>query len=277
MNGRLLIALSAVSLLALSATSFSAQTSPESVTFNSGSLTLHGSVWKPPSAGPHAAVLYNHGSERSVDHLAALGPMFTSRGYVLFVPERRGHGRSADQGRWIGDALEEEQETNGMDAYAKMMIRLLETQHLDDQLAALGYLKSRNDVDPNRIAIAGCSFGGIQTLLAGERRTGARAGVDFAGAAATWERSPLIAERLRAAVRRAEMPIFFVQAENDYNTAPSRELAAEMEKLGKPNQLKIFPPFGTTPQEGHTPFCANGGPVWGPDVFQFLGRYLKAH
>ncbi len=158
-----------------------------------------------------------------------------------------------------------------------MAIRLLETDHLEDQLAALAYLTSRPDVDQNRIALAGCSFGGIQTLLAGERRTGVRAGVDFAGAAINWNRSPLVPQRLRAAVRRAEFPIFFVQAENDYDTAPSRELAAEMEAAGKPHQMKIFPPFGTTPEEGHTPFCANGGDVWGADVFQFLGRYLKAH
>jgi carboxymethylenebutenolidase len=254
-----------------------AQNSPESVTFKSGPLTLHGSLWKPSGAGPFPAVLYNHGSEKPVDYLAALGPVFTSRGYLLFVPERRGHGRSADQSRWISDLLAEERKTNGMEASAKMMIRLLETEHLEDQLAALTYLKSHSDVDVNRIAIAGCSFGGIQTLLAGEQNTGAKAGVNFAGAALTWTRSPLIPERLRAAVRRAEMPIFFVQAENDYNTAPSRELAAEMEKAGKPYQIKIFPPFGTTPEEGHTPFCANGADVWGPDVFQFLARYLKAH
>jgi dipeptidyl aminopeptidase/acylaminoacyl peptidase len=162
-----------------------------------------------------------------------------------------------------------------MDAYAKTMIRLLETDHLDDQLAALAYLKSRRDVDQNRIALAGCSFGGIQTLLAAERKAGARAGVDFAGAAITWDRSPLIPARLRAAARRAVIPILFVQAENDYNTAPSRELAAEMQKAGKPHELKILPPYGSTPQEAHTPFCANGGDVWGPDVFRFLERHLQ--
>ena len=99
-----------------------------------------------------------------------------------------------------------------MDAYVMTMLRLLETEQLDDQLAALAYLKTRSDVDPKRIAVAGCSFGGIQTLLASERATDVRAGVNFAGAAITWERSPHIPERLRPAVRRAQFPIFFVQA-----------------------------------------------------------------
>ena len=252
-----------------------AQSLLESVTFRSGSLTLYGSVWKPAGTGPFPAVLYNHGSEQPVDYLAALGPVFTRRGYLLFVPERRGHGRSADQAPWISDILAEERKTNGLDAYARRMVRLLETEHLDDQLAAFAYLKSRSDVDPNRIAVAGCSFGGIQTMLAAERHTGARAGVNFAGAAITWERSPLIPERLRAAARRAEIPIFFVQAENDYNTAPSRELAGEMQKAGKLHEMKIFPPYGSTPAEAHTPFCADGGEVWGADVFRFLDQYVK--
>ena len=252
-----------------------AQAPPEEVTFKSGSLTLHGSIWRPAGAGRFPAVLYNHGSEKPVDYLAALGPVFTRRGYLLFVPERRGHGRSGDQGRWISDILREEAEAHGNDTSARTMVRLLETEHLDDQLAALAYLKSRTDVDPTRIAIAGCSFGGIQTLLAAERTTGTRAGIDFAGAAITWNRSPIIAERLRAAVRRATIPVFFVQAENDYNTAPSRELSAEMKKVGKTHEMKIFPPFGATPAEGHTPFCANGGDVWGPDVFRFLERHLQ--
>jgi carboxymethylenebutenolidase len=213
-EGTLMPRLPAICAILFSATThiLTSQSASETVTFKSGSLTLYGSIWKPAGAGPLPAVLYNHGSEKPVDYLAALGPVFTRRGYVLFVPERRGQGRSADQGPWISDVLAEERKTNGNDASVKMMIHLLETEHLDDQLAALAYLKSRRDVDPNRIAIAGCSFGGIQTLLAAERDTGARAGVDFAGAAITWERSPLhrrltaghlVSEAMPAVARRA--------------------------------------------------------------------------
>src|SRR5262245_56051913 len=36
---------------------------PESVTFPSGKLTLHGFLYRPPGPGPFAAIVYNHGSE----------------------------------------------------------------------------------------------------------------------------------------------------------------------------------------------------------------------
>jgi hypothetical protein len=42
------------------------------------------------------------------------------------------------------------------------------------------------------------------------------------------------------------VPIFFLQAMNDYNTAPSLLLSAEMARVGKPYQVKIYPPYGTT-------------------------------
>jgi dipeptidyl aminopeptidase/acylaminoacyl peptidase len=46
---------------------------------------------------------------------------------------------------------------------------------LDEQLAALAYLKQQTFIDPTRVAVAGCSFGGIETLLGAERDAGFRA------------------------------------------------------------------------------------------------------
>jgi dipeptidyl aminopeptidase/acylaminoacyl peptidase len=43
---------------------------------------------------------------------------------------------------------------------------------LDDQLAGLAYAKQLAFVDTNRIAVAGWSYGGIQTLLSAERNVG---------------------------------------------------------------------------------------------------------
>ena len=34
------------------------------------------------------------------------------------------------------------------------------------------------------------------------------------------------------------VPIFFIQAENDYSIAPAKTLSAEMKRLGKPNRMK---------------------------------------
>lgn len=249
--------------------------SSEIVTFRSENLTLKGIIWRPEGNGPFPAVLYNHGSGRDYEkQFAALGPLFASRGYVFFAPYRRGHGLSADQGEYIVDLLDRVQKEKGLEERGKLMVKLLETDHLNDQIAAVSHLKSLSFVDRERIAVAGNSFGGIQTVLMAERSTGIRAAVDFAGASLTWADTPAIRERMLMAVRKAKVPIYFIQAENDQNLSPSRVLAAEMKQLRKPHKIKIFPPFGKTAEDGHS-FGYFGGEIWATEVFAFLSEAMK--
>jgi dipeptidyl aminopeptidase/acylaminoacyl peptidase len=234
----------------------------EEVTFPSGKLMLRGFPYRPEGSGPLLAVLYNHGSERQPGWKPELGQLFSSRGYAFFVPHRRSHGRSPNDP--FVDSL--------YDRGAGGIVALHEV-HLEDQLAALSYLKQLSYVDPNRLAVAGCSYGGIQTVLAveanAEQKLGLRAAIDFAGGAMSW-RSASLRERMVRAVRKASIPILFIQAENDYDLAPSRTLAGELERLGKPHKLLIFPPYGNTREAGHGVFCTRGGNVWGAEVFSFL-------
>ena len=237
---------------------------PEEVVFPSGRLRLSGFVYKLDGRAPFPAVLYNHGSERKPGWKPELGELFSNKGYVFFLPHRRGHGRSPDDSH--------------IDSLYNQGIRgevALHEIHLEDQLAALNYLKGLPYVDTSKISVAGCSYGGIQTILAveanAEMKLGLRAAIDFAGAAMTWARAPNMRNRLFTAVRRATIPVLFVQAENDYDLSPSRALAQELEKLGKPHKVAIFPPYGSTAAEGHGDFCFRGGDVWGADVLSFLG------
>jgi Xaa-Pro aminopeptidase/dienelactone hydrolase len=246
----------------------------EVVAFPSGGLTLRGVIWKPEGKGPFPAMVYNHGSEAWPTDLHEIGPLYIKHGYVLFGPMRRGQGRSVGVAPYMGSQLLAERAANGDAAWGRLMVKLHETEQLDDQLAGIDYLKSLPFVDPNRMAVSGVSFGGIQTVLAAERGRGIRAAVDFAGAAMTWADSPEIRDRLLAAVRNANVPIYFIQAENDYNLGPSRTLAAEMVRLGKPHRMKIYPPFGVTRQEGHG-LGLRGGPIWESDVFSFLDEHMK--
>src|SRR5215467_7506918 len=240
---------------------------PEEVTFPSGNLLLHGFIYKPQGNGPFPAILYNHGSEQNPSWKPALGEFFSSRGYVFFVPHRRGHGRSPH------DSFVESLRAQG----AGGAIALHET-HLEDQLAALAYLKQLSDVDAQRIAVAGCSYGGIQTVLAleanAEQKLGLRAAIDFAGGAMSWRSSSLRA-RMISAVRKATIPVLFIQAENDYDLGPSRTLAGELEQLGKPHKMLIFPPYGNTQAEGHGVFCTQATNVWGPAVTSFLDSSMQ--
>ena len=68
---------------------------PEAVTFTVDDIVLHGDLSKPDGGGTFPAVLWSHGGGGPRPGLASvLGELFTSRGYVLLIPHRRGYGRS---------------------------------------------------------------------------------------------------------------------------------------------------------------------------------------
>jgi len=243
---------------------------PEEVAIPAGGLTLRGFIFKPAGEGPFPAVLYNHGSERLPGAKPAIGAFFSGKGYVLFVPHRRGQGRSQSQGPYIMDEL---RAVSGPFRDAKL-VELQEAQQADVR-AALSYLRRLPYVDGSRIAVAGCSFGGIQTLLAAEQDLGLRAAVAFAPAAMTWAGSPSLRARLIESVRKATVPVLFVQALNDYDLDPTRVLAAEMDRAGKPHKSALLPAFGRTPREGHGEFCNSGVETWGAEVLSFLEATMK--
>jgi carboxymethylenebutenolidase len=244
---------------------------PVEVTFPSGNLVLHGFLYKPEGKGPFPAVLWNHGSERRPGWLPELAPLFLGKGYVFFTPHRRGHGRSP--GEYVMDLLERANQSGGPQARSRKLVELMEL-HLEDQMAAVAYLKGVPEVDPQRIAVAGCSFGGIQTVLMAEKGLGLRGAVDFAGAAQNWQHSPDLRSRMIQAVQHSQMAIFFIQAKNDYDISPSHDLAAAMEKSAKPHALQIFPSFGKSNQDAHE-FCIHGGEIWAPQVFSFLAQSMQ--
>jgi dienelactone hydrolase len=144
-------------------------------------------MFRPAGDGPFPAVLYNHGSERLPGTKAEIGELFAGKGYVVFVPHRRGQGRSQSQGAYIMDALKA-----APSSFRDSRLVELQESHQADVIAALSYLKGLPFVDGNRIAVAGCSFGGIQTVLASEKNLGLRAAVAFAPAAMTWAGSPAL-------------------------------------------------------------------------------------
>jgi len=72
------------------------------------------------------------------------------------------------------------EQNGGISAGAAAMVRLLETDHLNDQLAALAWLRRQGLVRPDRIVVAGNSFGGIETVLGAELANYCAA-IDFGG------------------------------------------------------------------------------------------------
>jgi dipeptidyl aminopeptidase/acylaminoacyl peptidase len=315
---------SVLALLFLLPSSSSAAVAAETVTFQSGNITLHGLLYKPEGTGPFPAVLYNHGSAPgmlSTEAFEAIAPAYVERGWVFFAPYRRGQGLSASAGPFIGNQIAAARKdgfmralmifvpalvvsaaiiffvtgkkkrvwisgsgiailsaitgvalySSGPHAAAAEMVRLLETDHLNDQLAAYEWLRQQDFVQPQRIAAAGNSFGGVEAVLGAERIKYCAA-VDAAGGAESWAAAPQLQSRMIAAVRNSQAPIFFFQAENDYDVAPSRILSSAMNDAGKIAEVRIYPRFRRSAADGHS-FTWLGTSRWAEDVFGFLEDY----
>jgi carboxymethylenebutenolidase len=245
-----------------------AQSKPEEVVFPSAGRELHGFLWKPEGPGPFPAIVWNHGSEKLPGSQPALATFYTAHSYVFFVPHRRGQGRSP------GDYIQDLVAQSPASERARRMVELQQSE-VDDVIAGLNYLRSRPFVDTSRIAISGCSYGGIQTLLTGERDLGVKALVPFAPGAMSWEQNVPLQDRLIRAVDLAKAPVFLIQAENDYSLAPSKVLRQEANKKKKDFQSKIYPAFGSSHQDGHWGFCSSATDVWGNDVLAFLETQMK--
>ena len=229
------------------------------ISFPSSSGTLYGFLYVPEGKGPFAAVLWNHGSEKRPGWQPELASFYNSHGYVFFLPHRRGQGRSP--GPYIMDEIH----GKGSPGAA---VEAQQTAN-EDVVAAMNWLKTRPEVDAGRIVVSGCSFGGIQTLLAAEKGLGARAFIAFAPAAESWSNVQLD-QMLEHAVERAKAPIFILQAKNDYSIQPAEVLGKIAKEHG--GQAKIYPRFGRTTQEAHWAFATTteGIAVWDKDVLQFI-------
>jgi dienelactone hydrolase len=245
----------------------------ERVTFKSANFTLVGFLFKPDNGGPFPGLIWNHGSEKNPDsapQFDAVAAVFVRAGYVVFAPMQRGHGDSE------GPYIEYELQRARGEEKSRLQVRLLEGGQLDDQLAGLAYLKGLPYIDQSRLAVAGCSYGGIQTLLAAERGAGYKAAVAISPAALSWSGNPLLQNRLISAAQKIEIPVFLIQPPKDASLEPSRVLGREFERLGKPYRGKIYPEEIEEDLQGH---CfggiRRGIHVWAQDVLAFLAEVLR--
>ena len=279
----LLAALVLASALATTAEA-KASGGPETVAVHNGPVTLHALIWRPQGRGPFPAILLNHGSGRTPEELERLGPYeqqayilgptFARHGYVFMFLFRRGVGLSADQGKNAVDLMNIESAAHGQEARNRLQLQLLENRDMSDALSGLAFLRALPKVDAHDVAVIGHSFGGSLTLLMAEREPNLRAVVIFSGAGYSWDRSSELRARLLTAVEHIGMPVFFIHAANDYSVASGTALDAKLQQLGKPHLLKIYPPIGQTPDDGHAfPFL--GVKIWEPDVFAFLDMYMR--
>ena len=144
-----------------------------------------------------------------------------------------------------------------------------------DTLAALDWLRTHPDLDDERIGIVGSSFGGVLTVLAAGRSTKFKAGISFAGLSQTWPDAPALQECMIKEIGKTEVPIFLIQAQNDNHLTPTYVLGAELARLGKIQETRIYPPIDAAAGGGHGIFGI-GVELWELDVRRFLSRWIQA-
>ena len=221
-------------------------------------------------------VMINHGSDAFTREAVSmpvfywLSRWFVERGYVVVLPQRRGHGGTG------GDLAE------GRDTCA-------DPDHLgsgqaaaDDIEAALGFMERQPFVDPSRLVVAGVSTGGWAALaLAARNPPGLQLVVNFAGGRGghAYGRPNAVCgqDRLIAATaalgRAARVPTFWAYAENDSFFGP--ELAAAMAgawtAAGGSAEFNVLPAYG---EEGHAMVDDRASwRMWGPALERALARH----
>jgi dienelactone hydrolase len=254
---------------------------PDTVTIQSGALTLKGLFWRPLGNGPFPTVIFSHGNYGPADTLynpllqiSLLGPLFAAKGYNYLGLFRRGVGLSVGQGQNSDDLMNSAFKEKGQEARNKMQLQQLETDQFQDMISGLGYLRNRKEVDTSRMAIVGHSFGGSLALIVAEQDPGIKAVVLFGAAGYSWDRSPQLRLRLIQAAGNITAPIMIIHARNDYSTNPGYELDSVLNIHKKPHLLVIYSKFGNTNGEGHNLIFLNI-PIWEADVFRFLDQILK--
>ena len=191
----------------------------------------------------------------------------------MVAPLRRGTGDSP--GTWIGASVDNIRRRFGADSAARALTHLLETEQLDDQLAGLAAAKRLPFVDTTRIVVAGCSLGGVETLLGAEQAVGYKAGYAISTAAQNWDGNPSLRARLLATVARIAIQIRMIQPPKDASVRPVQELGAEAQRLGKTSFVARVAP--TTIPDSEQVHCF-GGPAgmrnWFPAAVAFFDSVL---
>jgi dienelactone hydrolase len=256
-------------------------------------IPLRATVFRPPESPPggsahaaskgprpirHPLVVINHGTDESTREAVAmpvfywLSKWFVDRGYVVLLPQRRGHGAT-------GGAPAE-----GRDTCADPDHHAAGLAGADDIQAALRYMARQPFIDRSHIVVAGVSTGGWASLaLASRNPPGVRLVVNFAGGRGghAYGRPHAIcaADRLIEAAgaygRQAKVPTLWIYASNDSYFGPdiAASLVSAWTHNGGRAELHLLSAYGS---DGHDVVTdAAGWDMWGRGLEGLLSEVTE--
>lgn len=231
--------------LGLAGVALHAHAVPATVTFPSrDGTTLTGYVFSPTGAGPHPAVVMLHGragpysaaargvygAETLSQRHRAWGEFWAAHGYVAvhvdsFGPRGYAAGFPAQSYRVRPPAVSE-QKVRPLDAYG-----------------ALDYLRTRGDVQPERIGVQGWSNGAMTVLAAiAPQPPGLEDPDTLRGFRAAIAHYPGCAVQSREAGYRPYLPLLLLVAGNDEEVSPvvCERLARELERRNAAFEFRLY-------------------------------------
>ncbi|MFN0219178.1 MAG: alpha/beta hydrolase family protein [Hyphomicrobium sp.] len=221
----------------------------------------------------HPIVVINHGTSDATRVAVSmpvyywLSRWFVDRGYIVVLPQRRGHGATSGAlVESVGTCADPDHATSGQIA-------------ADDIEAAVDYMTRQAFVETSETIVLGISTGGWAALaLAARNPANVRAVINFAGGrgghagghdnAVCGEQALIDAAATFGAA--AKIPTLWLYAANDSYFGPelARAMAGAWTKAGGRADLQILPAYG---DDGHDIVDDRAGRAfWGPWVDQFL-------
>ena len=224
----------------------SAEGLPETVSFAAadGKTQLVGYLYKPALPGPHAAIVMLHGRagvysslKRGIHTAEALsgrhrmwGEFWASRGYIALLVDSfgpRGYPEGFPKHSYKERPAEvSERQVRPLDAYA-----------------ALAYLRTRNDVIADRIALHGWSNGGMTLLSAmGSDAPGTGTPPTGPGFRAALAQYPSCRTQLEQGIYKPYAPLLIFAASEDDEVSPQvcRRFADLMRERGEAVEFVLY-------------------------------------
>lgn len=223
-------------------------------------------------------VVINHGTDEATREAASmpifywLSRWFLERGYVVMLPQRRGHGATG------GELAEGRDRCSNPDHLGAGQTAA------DDISAALHYMAKQPFIDPLRTIVVGVSSGGWASLaLAARNPAPVRMVVNFAGgrgghaggrANVVCGQDRLV-EAARSFGRTARVPTLWLYSRNDSYFGPdlAQAMARAWHDGGGDAELRLLPSYG---RDGHGLADDRAGwELWGAELDQFLRRNME--
>jgi len=220
-------------------------------------------------------VVINHGTDEatrlsvSMPVYYYLSRWFVDRGYIVVLPQRRGHGATGGPlAEAIGNCAHPDHYASGNVA-------------ADDIQAAVSYMTGQPFVARDGVIVVGISTGGWASLALSARNlpqvqaivnfAGGRGGHAYGELNAICGRDALLSAAHLYATHAQEPTIWFY-SKNDSYFGPklAEDLAQTWSNAGGSVEEHILPPYG---HEGHAiADDRQGWDIWGPSLDSFLQR-----